>query len=139
MCPLSGSLPFKMSNLLSLLHRDTVEHFKSDFCLSNRRDFLGQSGVTPATPTFSPTGMRKMEKFIPQFIPIAKKTTHSLPQCSVANTIFRRNRKKIIRSKMGKAKPLKLKNARSRNTAAPIHPTEDWGPKQNPPDPKASF
>lgn len=74
-------LPFRMSNLLSLLHWDTEELSKNDLCLPNRRELLGQSRVTPASPTFSPTGMRRIEKFIPQFTPIAKKTTHSPVLC----------------------------------------------------------
>lgn len=76
-CSSSVSLPFEMSTLLSLLHWDTEELSKNDLCLPNRRGFLGQSGVTPASPTFSPTGVRRIEKFIPQFTLIAKKTTHS--------------------------------------------------------------
>lgn len=46
--------PFEMSTLLSLLHWDPEELSENDLCLPNRREFLGQSGVTPASPTFSP-------------------------------------------------------------------------------------
>lgn len=77
--------PSKMSSLLSLLHWDTEELSKIDLGLPNRKEFLGQSGVTPASLTFSPTGMRRMEKFIPQFTPMAKKTTHSPVLCGQNN------------------------------------------------------
>lgn len=46
--------PFKMSNLLSLLHWDTEELSRNDLCLPNGREFLDQSGEIPASPTFSP-------------------------------------------------------------------------------------
>lgn len=93
-----GSLPFKLSSLLCLLHWDTEELSKNDLCLPHRREVLGQSGVTPVSPTFSPTGTRRMEKFISQFTPTQRKPP--VPQSAEAKTIFaRRKSKKRIRSK----------------------------------------